>query len=109
VGVVEGWTSYREFWFLYNDASIQDSERAKLTEIATYLRQNPSLQICVDGSMDPRGTDPRNTELSDRRVKNLCDALIKEGVSANRIVTGSVGDTELRRDRRVEVLIASAK
>lgn len=108
VGVVARWTSYREFWFPYGSADFQDSQNSKLTEIATYMKNNPSLEIGIDGSMDPRGTDPRDQDLSDRRVGSVRNALITAGVPANRIRVGNFGDSDLRRDRRVEVLIATA-
>jgi outer membrane protein OmpA-like peptidoglycan-associated protein len=80
---------------------------SKVAEIAAYTKQNPSVQLGIDGSMDPRGTDPRNQELSDRRVEAVRDALIKAGVRAGSIRAGTFGDTELRHDRRVEVLLMS--
>jgi len=49
------------------------------------MQQNPSLQVGIDGSMDPRGTDPRNQDLSNRRVGAVRDALIQAGVPAYRI------------------------
>jgi outer membrane protein OmpA-like peptidoglycan-associated protein len=108
VGVVEGWTSYREFVFGYDKSAMQASDATKINEIAAYLKRNPSLQVGVDGSMDPRGTDPRNQELSDRRVSAVRNALIQAGVPAQRIQTGAFGDEDLRRDRRVEVLISTS-
>ena len=109
VGVVGRWTSYREFLFDYDRAVIQPADSTKIAEIAAYMRQNPSLQIGVDGSMDPRGTDPPNQVLSDRRVSAVRSALIQAGVPASRIQTGPFGDEGLRRDRRVEVLISTSK
>ena len=81
---------------------------SKVSEIATYMNQNPSLQVGIDGSMDPRGTDPRNQDLSDRRVEAVRSALIQAGVPAHKIQTGAFGDTQLTRDRRVEVLISTS-
>jgi outer membrane protein OmpA-like peptidoglycan-associated protein len=52
--------------------------------------------------------DPRNQDLSDRRVNTVRDALIQAGVPAYRIQAGAFGDTGLRRDRRVEVLISTS-
>jgi outer membrane protein OmpA-like peptidoglycan-associated protein len=69
------------------------------------MKQNPSLQVGIDGSMDPRGRDPRDQNLSDRRVGAVRDALIQAGVPASKIQTGAFGDTRLARDRRVEVLV----
>jgi len=108
VGVVEGWTSYREFLFDYDRSDMQAADSRKINEIAAYLKQNPSLKVGVDGSMDPRGTDPRNQGLSDRRVTAVRNALIQAGVPAQRIQTGAFGDEGLRRDRRVEVLISTS-
>lgn len=107
-GFVDCWTPYREFWFDYGSADIHGSDAMKVTEIATYMNQNPSLEIGIDGSMDLRGTDPRDQDLADRRVKAIRDALVEAGVPTNRIKTGAFGDLDLRRDRRVEVLFASA-
>jgi outer membrane protein OmpA-like peptidoglycan-associated protein len=82
---------------------------AKLVaEIATYAKKNPSLDIGIDGSMDTRGTDPREQNLANRRVKAIHDALVKAGVPADHIKAGAFGDAKLRHDRRVEVLYASA-
>ncbi len=51
------------------------SDRSQIKEIAAYMNmnQNPSLQIGIDGSMDPRGSDPRDQGLSDRRGNAVHD------------------------------------
>jgi OOP family OmpA-OmpF porin len=87
---------------------MQDSDTRKVSEITEYMNQNPSLRLGIDGSMDPRGTDPRNQDLSDRRVNTVRDALIQAGVPAHRIQAGSFGDAGARRDRRVEVLVSTS-
>jgi len=107
-GVVDRWNSFRDIWFDFNRADLDASEMSKVSEIATYMNQNPSLRVGIDGSMDPRGTDPRNQDLSDRRVSAVRDALIQAGVPAYKIQTGAFGDAQLTRDRRVEVLISTA-
>ena len=108
VGAVGHWNSYREFTFESNHSDIQASDRSTVSEIATYMKQNPSLQIGIDGNTDPRSTTD-NRELSERRVTAVRDALIQEGVPAHRIQTGAFGDQNNRRDRRVEVLISSSR
>jgi outer membrane protein OmpA-like peptidoglycan-associated protein len=47
--------------------------------------------------------DPRDQNLSDRRVSAIRDALIQAGGPTPKIQTGAFGDTRLTRDRRVEV------
>jgi peptidoglycan-associated lipoprotein len=98
---------YRDIRFDYNRFDLQASEGRKVSEIARYMKQNPSLKIGLDGSMDPRGLDPRDQDLSNRRVGAIRDALINAGVPASRIQLGAFGDTRLTRDRRVAVLLCT--
>ena len=104
-GVVDRWTSYREFWFDLDEAVVYGGDSDKVAEIAAYMKDNPSLQLGIDGSTNPRATEWRDRDLGDRRVKAIRDSLIAAGVPASRISDGMFGDVQLRRDRRVEVLI----
>jgi hypothetical protein len=65
---------------------------SKVSEIAAYMNQNPSLQLGIDGS-------------SNSRVNAVRDALIRTGVPSSKIRAGAFGDAQLRRDQRVEVLV----
>jgi outer membrane protein OmpA-like peptidoglycan-associated protein len=80
----------------------------KVSEIARYMQHNPSLAVGIDGSMAPRGTDPRNQDLCNRRVRAIHDALVEAGVPIYRIQTGQFGDRHLAQDRRVAVLLCTA-
>jgi len=106
---VSCWTSYREFWFADGQADLRQAEMANVSQIATYMQNNPSLQLGIDGSLDPRNSSDRERDLSDLRVKTIRDALVKAGVPTDKIKVGAFGDVKLRRDRRVEVLYASAQ
>ena len=54
-------------------AAIQASDTSKVSEIAAYMNQNPSLRIGIDGSMDPRGTcgDSMKINPKDNRIDDL--------------------------------------
>jgi outer membrane protein OmpA-like peptidoglycan-associated protein len=77
----------------------------KVSEIAHYLNENPSLKVGIDGSKDPRGTEMRDQDLSDQRVSVIRSALIKAGVPKAKIQMGAFGDAGLVSDRRVAVLV----
>src|SRR5437588_9614972 len=98
----ERWSSYRDFWFDYNSSSIDATDSTKVTDIAGYLKQNPSFRLAIDGAL-PAG----DADLSDRRVDSVREALIAAGVPAYKIYTGTFGDPLLRRERRVEVLFST--
>jgi outer membrane protein OmpA-like peptidoglycan-associated protein len=103
-GVIQ-WTSYRDFWFDADKAAIHDADWHIVTEIAAYMKNNPSLQLGIDGSTYPRATQWQDQNLCDRRVGAIRDALISAGVPVYRISEGMFGDVTLRRNGRVEVLL----
>ena len=49
----------------------------------------------IDGYADPRGTDPYNQALSERRVNAIRDALIQAGVASFKIKTSAFGEQRL--------------
>ena len=58
--------------------------------------------------MDPNGSDPKDQALSDSRGEAVRASLIEAGVPAYKIKAGAFGNAQTRRDRRVEVLFATA-
>src|SRR4029450_418647 len=86
------WTSLRDIMFDYNRTEIRSTELSKIADIAVYPNQNPSVRLGIDGATDLlRGTNQYNAVMSQQRVGNVRDALIRAGVSADRIETGSFG------------------
>jgi outer membrane protein OmpA-like peptidoglycan-associated protein len=104
-GVVDRWTSYRDFWFDQNSAALHASESNKVSEVANYMKTNPSLKVGIDGAMARNGSDARARDLNDGRVNAVSAALMAAGVPKNRIETGAFGNAKLARDGRVEVLL----
>jgi outer membrane protein OmpA-like peptidoglycan-associated protein len=110
-----GWISLRDILFDFDTAEIGPSELSKISDIATWVKQNPSVRVGIDGSTDLlRGTNRYNVALNERRTANVRDALIRTGVPADRIETGRFGvervecneSTEpcAQREGRVEVM-----
>ena len=106
--MIAHWTLYRDFRFDYESSDLSAACKKKVTEIAHYMKKNPSLAVGLDGSMDPRGTDPRNTECCHKRVNAIRDALVEAGVPSSRIQMGEFGDRHLVKDRRVAVLLCTS-
>ena len=113
------WTSLRDIMFDYNRAEIRSTELSKIADIAAYTNQNPSARLGIDGSTDLlRGTNQYNAAMSQQRVGNVRDALIRAGVPADRIETGRFGAERAKcneanepcsqRDGRVEVMVRPA-
>jgi len=91
-GLVGGWTAFRDVWFDSGQANIRPSEINKVSEVATYMQQNPSLKVGIDAYADPRGTDAYNRSLGQRRFEAVRDALINAGLPVNKIQRGAFGE-----------------
>ena len=108
VEMPSSWVAIRSFTFDYDNSSIGSADSNKATEISEYISRNPALQVVIDGSVNPRGIDPHNPGLRDRRVKVVREALIAAGVSAFMIETRAVGSERALGDRSIEVLVKTA-
>jgi outer membrane protein OmpA-like peptidoglycan-associated protein len=102
-GIVDRWISYRAFWFDHDTVGLRNADSGQVSEIAYYIKQNPSLKVGIDGSIP--STDARSQDLARRRVGTVYWALVNAGVPAPRIEMGNFGDEKLARDQRVEVLL----
>jgi outer membrane protein OmpA-like peptidoglycan-associated protein len=110
-GIVTGWQSYKELDFDANQSDLKASEASKVSEIAAYAKNNPSLEIGIDANADSTGSAQRQRDvrdLSNRRVKAVRDSLIQAGVPSDKIKDGTFGDTTKRADRRVEIFFRTA-
>ena len=111
------WTPFKDILFDFDKSDLRANEQAAVDQIASYLRENPSLTVGLEGFADPRGTDRYNQALSERRVNAIKAALLKAGVAADRIQTGAFGEARPKctdtteacwqLDRRVEVLMGA--
>ena len=113
---VARWTPLKDIRFDFDKADIRPIEMTKVSEIATYMSQNPSVRLGIDGSTDLlRGTNQYNVALSQQRVSNVRDALVRAGVSADRMEMGGFATQRAKcndaaescsqRDGQVEVLV----
>jgi peptidoglycan-associated lipoprotein len=101
--------------FDFDKADLRASETSKISDVAEYIKKNPTGQVSLNGNADPRGTSPYNLALSKRRAENVRDALVAAGVPKDRIQMQAFGEdrpkcteqTEecYQLDRRVEVWV----
>lgn len=114
-GTPRPWVTFADFLFDFDQSVIRTSETSKVDKLGQYMKDNPNVEIGIDGYADPRGTTQYNQPLSQRRVDAVKAALMSAGVPSARIQTGAFGETRLKcseateacwqRDRRVEVLV----
>jgi peptidoglycan-associated lipoprotein len=83
--------------FAYDSSVIRSSDKASVSAVAAYMKENPGVSLQVAGNADERGTEEYNRSLGDRRALAGREALVADGVDGQRITTISYG-----KDRPVE-------
>ncbi|WP_303427542.1 OmpA family protein, partial [uncultured Duncaniella sp.] len=84
-------------------------EQPKVDDIIEYRKANPETKVVVTGYADKEtGTAPYNMSLSKRRAEAVAAAIMKAGISADRISTAAKGDTVQPFEGRVKNRVAIA-
>ena len=83
---------FRTVHFETDDHIIRDREEVQsMIKLASYLKQNPSIYLVVEGNCDERASASYNMALGMRRANFIRSFLVKNGVDLNRIYTISRG------------------
>ena len=77
--------------FDYNKSDIRTDQSSTVHNDAAFLAQHPSINVVVEGHCDDRGSEEYNLALGTSRAESVRQALLGEGVSADRIKTVSYG------------------
>ena len=83
-------TSDRIF-FDTDKSDVDDADKATLQSQATWLRQNPTARVTIEGHADERGTREYNLALGERRANAAKNFLASLGIDAGRLTTISYG------------------
>ena len=78
-------------YFDFNVASLNAAAMDILNEQITWLQNNPSAMIVVEGHCDERGTREYNLALGEKRANAVKDYMIAKGIDSARIRTISYG------------------
>lgn len=101
-------------YFGFDQSFVAQSERYKLQDVASYLKNNPNSSVIIEGHCDWRGTTEYNMSLGDRRARSCQQILISLGVPSSSLEILSKGDQEaisggsasqMAEDRRAEFVI----
>lgn len=85
----------KNIFYDYNKATLRDASKNELDRLTKLLQENPTIKIELSAHTDSRGGDSYNEKLSQRRAQSCVDYLIKNGISAGRMVAKGYGETQL--------------
>jgi OmpA-OmpF porin, OOP family len=95
--MTEGFTNFvnaSDVRFETEKADVDPRYNKMLDNIAKMMNANPNQKLQLVGHADDRGEATFNKDLSERRANAVKDYLVGKGVSASRIMTSGVGETQ---------------
>ncbi|HWO57095.1 MAG TPA: peptidoglycan-associated lipoprotein Pal [bacterium] len=82
----------KTIYFDFDKYNLRDDARRVLDANAEILRNNPEMNILIEGHCDERGTDEYNLALGERRAQAAREYLIRLGIDPSRINVISYGE-----------------
>lgn len=89
-------------YFATRKARIKKQSYALLDEVASVLRDNPKLEVRIEGHTDSRGRNRFNLRLSRNRAKAVRKYLIRRGIPGSRMQARGFGETVPIADNRTD-------
>ncbi|MCL1980584.1 MAG: peptidoglycan-associated lipoprotein Pal [Proteobacteria bacterium] len=83
---------FKPIYFDYDQSKIKGEQIPAMEHNGTYLRNNPSARVLIEGNTDYRGTNEYNLALGERRAEAAKKYLREFGIDASRIRTISYGE-----------------
>ncbi|MGH9566242.1 MAG: peptidoglycan-associated lipoprotein Pal, partial [Candidatus Angelobacter sp.] len=81
----------KDVFFNYDNAEIRGDAQAIVGADAQFLSAHPKMQLVLQGHCDERGSEEYNMALGQSRADKVKEALVNQGISADRIKLISFG------------------
>jgi peptidoglycan-associated lipoprotein len=81
----------KDIFFSYDNADVRTDEQQNVSGDAAFLASHPALKVTIEGHCDERGSDEYNLSLGESRADKIKNALVREGISADRSKVRSLG------------------
>jgi outer membrane protein OmpA-like peptidoglycan-associated protein len=80
--------------FAFNQSDLSTNAQSSLEKLKNILEKYPDTNIEIIGHTDNKGTDSYNQDLSERRSSSVAAFLRAKGISAARVTTKGMGETD---------------
>ncbi len=82
---------FAAIYFDFDKYNLTEDALGALKKNVEVMKQDPNINITIEGNCDERGTVEYNLALGERRAKSARDYLISSGIKSNRISIISYG------------------
>ncbi len=84
--------AFKDVLFDYDKYDIRPEARPALDSVATFLNDERTMNVVIEGHSDERGTNEYNLALGEKRAKAAKTYLIARGISPARIIVITYGE-----------------
>ena len=84
----------RNIYFDYDRTTLKRESFVELEKVVAFLKENPSVEIEIQGHTDSNGSDSYNLNLSQGRSQSVVDYLISKGIVRTRLSAKGFGETK---------------
>jgi formylglycine-generating enzyme required for sulfatase activity len=81
-------------------AKVKPESYPIIEQMATFLKENPTMRILIEGHTDNTGSDEKNMTLSDKRAESIKAEIVKRGVDSGRMETKGFGASKPVADNK---------
>lgn len=81
----------KDIYFQFDSTDLLSDAQDVLKKNAEWMKANPAARVEIEGHCDDLGSEEYNLALGAKRAEVAKDFLVKEGISADRLVTISYG------------------
>ncbi|MFH0898639.1 MAG: OmpA family protein [bacterium] len=87
-----------EIKFRFAESDVLSKYESVLEDDVTYLKNNPTKAVVIEGNTDVLGENEYNLDLGDQRAKAVKAYFIEKGIEASRIITITYGEEQPKKD-----------
>lgn len=77
-----------------NSATLTDKSKFILKGFASFLKENPTIDVAIQGHTDDVGDDEKNLKLSESRANGVKEYLVSLGIKSDRLSSKGYGETK---------------
>jgi OOP family OmpA-OmpF porin len=92
----------QKVFYEYNKARILPKSFQLLKDVATVMKDRPTMEVRIEGHTDSTGSRNHNKRLSAQRADSVRQFLMKEGVDSSRMVSVGYGPDQPLSSNRTE-------
>jgi OmpA-OmpF porin, OOP family len=84
----------KNIYFDFNKATLKPESFVELNKVVALLKENPTVEIEIEGHTDSVGPDDRNQLLSQNRSQSVVDYIVSQGIDAGRLQARGFGESK---------------